>query len=347
MLRYALFTAILCSCSKQHDTAAVDINFETDADDSSDDSGEPDGAIEVDEDADADDGQAGDDDDIGGIADDDEDDDDDDDDDDDAMLPNLAESGTFEVTSSTGRFTSSDGCDMAYQRYATTDPAHLGEVYILHGFMRAKEQFFALAEHLASWGITATAVDLCHSTFIDVDTEQNSRDAVELARSLSPGNVVWMGQSNGGLSALIAGGIAPDITAGVLGLDPVESMAGGGDTWAAQVTSPAAALFGISDSCNSENSGRPIYAGVSDTRSSRINEADHCSFEFPSDFLCTAVCERAKSTFTDTEIRSTIMELSTAWALGRLESDFDDSPWWNPSGDRYGELTTSGAVSPL
>jgi len=236
---------------------------------------------------------------------------------------------------------------MDYQRHTPTERTHDGEAFIFHGFMRGKEQFFDLAEHLASWGITATAVDFCHSTFSDVDTEQNSRDGVEFARSLGASNVVWMGQSNGGLSALIAGGLATDISAGVLGLDPVESMAGGGETWAGLVTSPAAALFGIADSCNSDNSGLAIYRAVADTRSARVNESDHCSFEFPSNFLCTAVCDRPKSTFSDAEVRYTILELTTAWTLGRLEPGFDDGPWWDVTGERYEEFSAIGALSPL
>jgi hypothetical protein len=343
MLRIALFTVALCACNKQHDTAEIDIHIEADEDGSESDTGESgstDGSDLIDPDTGGDDSDGGD-----------ESNDDDEVEDDstpsDPPLPNLADPGSYSNTVSTGTFTSSDGCAMAYKRYTATDPTHTGEVYILHGFMRRKEQFFALAEHLASWGVTATAVDLCHSSITGVDTEQNSRDAVELARALSPAHVVWMGQSNGGLSALIAGGVATDITAGVLGLDPVESMAGGGHLWAAEVTSPTAALFGISDSCNSSNSGRPIYAAVADARAVRINEADHCSFEFPSDFLCTVLCERPKSTFTDSQIRSTIIKLSTAWALGRLDSGFDDSPWWNVSGERYEDFSTSGAISPL
>ncbi len=262
-------------------------------------------------------------------------------------LPAIHLPGPHTVVRDVDSFEAAEDCILNYTRHEPAGIEPLGESFIFHGLMRGEDQFSDLANHLASWGITSTTVSLCHSTFDDVDTVQNARDAIALARNLGSENIVWMGQSNGGVSALIAGGIAPDLTEGVLGLDPVESFAGGASDWADEVRSPAAALFGISDSCNSNNSGRAPFASVTGSISMRISEADHCSFEFPTGLLCQIACQRPKTNFTDAQIGRTILELSTAWSLKILDTDFDGSPWWETTGSRYETLLADGAISPL
>ena len=272
---------------------------------------------------------------------------DDTDDEDTESLPAIHLPGPNTVISSTGTFETSEDCTLSYTRYAPSSSEAVGEAFIFHGFMRGQEQFSDLGTHLASWGVNSTTVKLCHSTIVDVDTVQNSRDAVEFARSLEVEKVVWIGQSNGGVSALIAGGVAPDITAGILGLDPVESFAGGGTEWAGEVTSPAAALFGIPDDCNSDNSGRAPFSAAAGSIALRVSEADHCSFEFPTNGLCQLACERDKPTFSDAQLTRTILELSTAWTLARLDPTFDADPWWSVTGSQYSNLISTGAISPL
>ena len=273
--------------------------------------------------------------------------DDTDDDQDSEGLPAIHLPGPHTVSSSPGTFETTADCTLSYTRYEPSSGEAIGEAFIFHGFMRGQEQFSDLGKHLASWGVNSTTVRLCHSTFVDVDTVQNSRDVVEFARSLEVEKVVWMGQSNGGVSALIAGGVAPDITAGILGLDPVESFAGGGTEWAGEVTSPTAALFGIPDDCNSDNSGRAPFAATAGSVSLRISEADHCSFEFPTNGLCQLACERDKPTFSNAELDRTILELSTAWTLARLDDTFDAAPWWSVTGSQYSNMISTGAISPL
>ena len=188
---------------------------------------------------------------------------------------------------------------------------------------------------------------MCHSSFIDVQPVQNAADVVELADALGAEDVVWVGHSNGGISALIAGNIAPDLTSAVLGLDPVESTAGGGEAWASTLSVPVASLFGESDSCNDSNSGLPIYEMTSAVDLLRVTEADHCSFEAPTGWLCTLTCGRTKSMFTDSYIASTITELTTAWAKLHLEPSFDATPWWSETGSVRQELEDVGAISSL
>ena len=261
--------------------------------------------------------------------------------------PDLSLAGPSSVYATSGSLVVSDGCNVQYERYTPYEPTTAGEVFFLHGFMRSKDEFTGIAEHLSTWGIAATSVTMCHSSFIDVQPEQNAADVVELADALGAEDVVWVGHSNGGISALIAGNIAPDLTSAVLGLDPVESTAGGGEAWASTLSVPVASLFGESDSCNDSNSGLPIYEMTSAVDLLRVTEADHCSFEAPTGWLCTLTCGRTKSIFTDSYIASTITELTTAWAKLHLEPSFDATPWWSETGSVRQELEDVGAISSL
>ena len=263
-------------------------------------------------------------------------------------LPALDQTGPIEVYASSGTHTTSDGCSLSYQRFTPYDPTTDGEVFVLHGFMRSLTEFSEIAEHLASWGVATTTVTMCHSSFIDIQPAQNAADVVEIAEHLGAPSVVWMGHSNGGVSALMAGAMAPDVTAAVLGWDPVEALTGGGAEYAAELEAPLAGLFGESDSsCNSSNSGLPIFNEAVDARLLRVTEADHCNFEAPTNWACTLTCSRDKTVYSDAAIADTIFAWSTAWALGHLEEDFDMSPWWTDGGEAQVELRGTGALSSL
>ena len=275
----------------------------------------------------------------------------DDEDEDDTLpidVPDLAAAGPAEVYASSGTHTTSDGCALSYERFTPYDPTTDGEVFILHGFMRSLSEFSEIAEHLASWGMTTTTVTMCHSSFIDIQPVQNAADVVELAAHLGAPSVVWMGHSNGGVSAVMAGAMEPGISAAVLGWDPVEALTGGGGDYAAELDVPLAGLFGESDaSCNSSNSGLPVFNEAADTRLLRVTEADHCNFEAPTNWACTLTCSRDKVTYSDGMIADTVFAWSTAWALGHLEDGFDMSPWWTASGAAQAELRSTGAISSL
>ena len=279
------------------------------------------------------------------------DEDDEDDEDDDmtpgADLPDLSSPGPTEVNASSGSYTTSDGCDLSYERYTPYEPTTDGEVFVLHGFMRSLSEFSELAEHLASWGMTTTTVTMCHSSVVDIQPVQNAADVIELADHLGAPNVVWMGHSNGGVSAMIAGAMEPAYTEAVLGLDPVEAITGDGSDYAVGLDVPLAAMFGEPDSCNSDNSGFPVFDAATDARLLRLTEADHCNFEAPTNWLCTLTCARTKATYSDAMISDTIFSMSTAWALGHLEDGFDMRPWWTPAGAIQSNLRSAGAVSSL
>ena len=273
---------------------------------------------------------------------------DDDDDTPSSDILDLSVPGPTEVYVSSGSHTTTDGCTLRYERFTPYAPTADGEVFVLHGFMRSLTEFSEIAEHIASWGITTTTVTMCHSSFIDIQPEQNAADVVELADHLGAPSVVWMGHSNGGVSALMAGAMEPDFTEAVLGWDPVEALTGGGPGYAADLAVPLAGLFGESDaSCNSSNSGLPVYSEASDVRLLRVTEADHCNFEAPTNWACELTCARDKVSYSDEMITNTIFSMSTAWALGHLEDGFDMTPWWAPGGEVQVELRSAGALSSL
>ncbi len=262
-------------------------------------------------------------------------------------LPDLSAFGGSEVEASSGSMTTSGGATIEFERFEPMTASTDGEVFILHGFMRSKDQFTEIAGHLASWGVATTAMTMMHSSLVDIDPEENAADVVELAEYFGAEEVVWIGHSNGGISALMASVLAPALTKAVLGLDPVEAIGGAGAEWAPEVTAPIAALVGEPDTCNSENSGLPTYLSASASRAIRVTEADHCNFESPTNWLCTLSCATTKTAFSDEAIGATITEMTTAWALGHLLADFDPRPWWTIGGTAWLELEGSGAAASL
>jgi len=260
----------------------------------------------------------------------------------------LSVAGPTGVSSSSGSHTTTDGCELTYERFTPSEPTTDGEVFVLHGFMRSMTEFSEIAEHIASWGVTTTTVTMCHSSFIDVQPVQNAADVVELADHLGAPKVVWIGHSNGGVSAMMAGAMEPGFTAAVLGLDPVEAITGGGEDYASEIEVPLAGLFGEPDSsCNSSNSGLPIFSAAADANLLRLTEADHCNFEAPTNWACTLTCARDKVVHSDEMITNSIFSMSTAWVLGHLEDDFDMAPWWTATGAAQAELRSTGALSSL
>ena len=127
----------------------------------------------------------------------------------------------------------------------------------------------------------------------------------------------------------------------------VEAIGGDGSDWTSEITVPVAALIGEEDTCNSNNSGLPVFFDAGAVRTIRVTEADHCNFESPTNWLCTLSCSRTKSTFTDDAISATITEMATSWALGYLLPEFDQEPWWGSTGSTWIELESAGAATSL
>jgi pimeloyl-ACP methyl ester carboxylesterase len=189
--------------------------------------------------------------------------------------------GDLAYTSVEASLTTSGGCDLSYVWTEVDGVADAPLVILAHGFMRGPEQMADLGQHLATWGLSSAAVDLCHSSTFDIDPEANALDMVELADHLTgSGPRAYLGHSNGGMAALIAASF-DERAVTVVGLDPVEAFGSDSAEFGAEVSVPGAALLGEPGLCNSDNSGAAAYGEISSSRALRVTEADHCDFEFP------------------------------------------------------------------
>jgi len=247
-----------------------------------------------------------------------------DDSDDPGPPPDLSVAGPATVTTDTGSTPVRDDCTLAWTRYAPDDERARVLVVLAHGFARSQEQMAGWAEHQASWGVEVVTPDLCYAGPFSVDHPANGRAVADLARELADDRpVIVAGHSAGGLAAWLAAADLGSEAAGVLLLDPVDNGELGTDARAG-VTAPSAALFAEPGSCNAQGNGVAMVA--EDTRSLRVDGADHCDFEAPTDGICTALC--GASSDGDEGIRTTLLALTTAFAHWHGGVDPRAEGWW-------------------
>ena len=245
-----------------------------------------------------------------------------------------------------GNFTSRDGCNLDYDLYTPDEAITDTLTVIMHGFSRSKAEFAGMAGHLASWGLPAVTMDLCHAWALDVDLNQNGADVVDLVEALWAGPVIYMGHSNGAISSLVAASM-DDQAVAVLGLDPVERVGGDHTGVAASLSIPVAGIFGEAGACNAWNSGMDAYMAAPENDLFRTTEADHCDFEAPTGTVCTLACSGSNDYFSDDEIRSNIMSLGTAFISWHAIGDEDAMEWADPTGGARAALVAMGAISGL
>lgn len=258
-------------------------------------------------------------------------------------LGDLREAGPFGV-SRTSTSVAVASCTMDVVLY---EPDGEGAVLLVlsHGFSRAAANMLGLGEHLASWGLTVAVPSLCHSSILDTDHAQNGEDIVSLAAGLGFTEVIFAGQSAGGLASLLAG--AEDAGAlGVISLDGVDAS-GLGSAAAGGLGAPLYGLVGESSSCNSSNNGTAWFSTAADAVAFRVTEADHCDFESDTDELCTWFCTGSNDQFSDAEISATITGLATAAALESAGLEAAAEVWWEAGGEEHDELVASGAIEEL
>ena len=256
------------------------------------------------------------------------------------------DSGEFRVFQTAGTYTSTDGCTMNYDVYAPEEEITDTLTVIQHGFARSRNEFVDFAIHLASWGMPAVVMDLCHAWALDVDLNQNGADVVDLVNNIWDGPVIYMGHSNGAISSLVSASL-DDKAVAVLGLDPVERVGGNHIDIAGALRIPAMGIFGEAGVCNTWNSGMDAYMAVSDRNLIRSTEADHCDFEAPTGTVCTLTCSGSNDFFTDDTIRSYILGLSTAFVSWHAVGDEDAMEWADSAGGARAALESIGAVTGL
>lgn len=251
--------------------------------------------------------------------------------------------GPFEVQATSD--TEDVGCDMDYDRYTPVGQAPLGYVVLSHGFSRNNAAMADWGAHFASWGLDVVVPNLCHASFFDADHAQNAVDIAALAAALGFQQLVYAGHSAGGLASFLAAGQDTHALA-VLGLDPVDSDDLGLNA-AGSVSVPAYGLFGESSQCNSSNNGIAMLDGAPDHRAVRISEADHCDFESPTDWVCTAICQGDNNNYSETQIADGIRGLATSFLLWQAGAAPEAEQWWQAGEPYYEELRASGLVTDL
>ena len=256
------------------------------------------------------------------------------------------DAGEFRVFQTGGTYTSTDGCSMDYDVYTPEEEITDTLTVIQHGFARSKSEFVDFAIHLASWGMPAVVMDLCHAWALDVDLNQNGADVVDLVNNIWDGPVIYMGHSNGAISSLVSASLDEQAVA-VLGLDPVERIGGNHLDVAGSLRIPAMGIFGEAGACNTWNSGMDAYMAVPERDLLRSTEADHCDFEAPTGSVCTLACSGSNTLFTDDAIRSYILGLSTAFVSWHAVGDEEAMEWATADGGARSALESFGAVTGL
>ena len=200
-----------------------------------------------------------------------------------------------------------------------------------HGFARGPDTMVGWADHLASWGVEVLLPTLCHYNILaGVDHEMNGQNMIELADHHGATEVVYGGHSAGGLAAIIAASQDSD-SLGVLGLDTTDTENVPnipdfiGQQYAADVKSPAFLVMGEPSSCNSDNNGLQLFEMMEDSYILKVDDADHCDFESPTDFVCEMNCENNNAETSDEQIRSLIFTLGTSAILSL--TDLSEDGW--------------------
>jgi pimeloyl-ACP methyl ester carboxylesterase len=232
----------------------------------------------------------------------------------------LAEPASGPYTVETGRIEGEHGRPVDYETYRPVEPATRVMVFLAHGFLRDLGSMRGWAALWASHGVPVTVMSLRNSTWTNGHHDRNAADIRLLARTIHHGPVLYAGYSAGGLAAFLAAGAdgGPQGRAvAYLGLDAVDS--GGLALDARPVLSvPALFLLGEPSSCNARNN---ILAAVPDrpgVQVVHVRYATHCSFEYPSDSACEALCGRIEPPEAAAHVVARIRSLATAWVLEQI-----------------------------
>ncbi len=260
--------------------------------------------------------------------------------------PDYGSAGGLSVATTTGSASVGGGCTLDYTTFTPRSGALGVRVIMAHGFLRSPANMADWAQHLASWGFEVVTPALCHSNIFDTNHVQNGADMIALHASLGGGDVIYVGQSAGGLSAFLAGG--DDARAlGVVGLDATDDFFSAGAAAASGVALPVFGIVGEASTCNSSANFVTAFQAAPDSTILRVNESEHCDYEAPTDFGCTALCTVANPTHTDAELRHAIGGLMTSAAISVSGDPSAEADWWAPGGRYYDDLDAVGMLQPL
>ncbi len=258
--------------------------------------------------------------------------------------------GPHEIEISEGELESSNGEDISYTLFKPIESRESPLIILSHGFLRDSNVMSGLAEHYSSWGMTVVTPNLQNSSILLNDPYLDASDLNRLSDSLNESqSVIYAGHSAGGLRSVIAASQDSN-TLAVFGLDLVDIEIDNifiAQNIAEDILVPIWGLLAESSSCNSNANGLDVYNYAQYSNAVRIIESDHCDFELPTDILCTFLCEGINETFTNDQIKSVLLNLSTAFLLWKTELNINGELLWNPESEYYQGLINQGIIEPV
>jgi hypothetical protein len=229
--------------------------------------------------------------------------------------------GAYEITIESNVASVTNCANMNYSIYTPIGRSNPPVVILGHGFARGSDTMVGWAEHLSSWGIEVLLPSLCHyNVFAGVDHEMNGQNMKELGVLHGATNIIYAGHSAGGLAAIIASSL-DEASLGVLGLDTTdtENVPGVpdyiGQQYANTIHGVGFFIQGEPSSCNAENNGLTLFEMMDESYIVKVDGADHCDFEYPTDFICEMNCENTNTDITDEYIRTSIVTIGTSAIL--------------------------------
>ena len=86
--------------------------------------------------------------------------------------------------------------------------------------------------------------------------------------------------------------------------------------------------MGEPSSCNAENNSLDLFRIMDGHHAIRVTEADHCDFEYPTNFGCQFNCENSNASVSDEIIRAEIVTLGTSAILSLTGISSDGLLYW-------------------
>ena len=271
------------------------------------------------------------------------------------LLSQYSELGPYELEIIEEEITVSNNQNLEYTLFSPTNELSNIIIILSHGFSRTASVLNDLARHFASWGMKSVTMDLLHSSIIDNNPLNDALDLNILIEHIENGEntpVIFLGHSAGAMRSIIAASQNSN-TVAVFGLDLVDSQDPSnsnenfGAFYVTDLTIPVWGLSGEISQCNNSGNGLNVYMQAINGNNIRITEADHCDFEFPTNFFCTILCQGTNTLFSNDEIRGIIINLSTAFMIFHSEIDLNSIQLWGPGSSYYDNLLNIGAIEHL
>lgn len=255
--------------------------------------------------------------------------------------PDFSQPGPGSFVETGDLWNPSGRCVTPTTTYVPDAPTTAVTVVLAHGFSRTEGAVEDLARHLASWGVPVVTATMCHATPLTNDPDADAADLIALADRVGAGDRLFVGHSAGGLRSVLAGAEDP-LAIGVFGLDLVDVFHLA-ERAAPDLTVPFAGVAGEPYDCNSDGNGDAVFAAAPGATLVHVTDADHCDFEWPTDWMCTALCDQPGAR-SDADIRGVVRGMATAWVLWRSGADPRGADYWTAGDQPFDALVASGAI---